>query len=338
VLQTPSEAAAAADAAFDALRWRRAASDAAFSSATAAGSAARSGVRVRRAERVARVADAHAAAAERLAPLVWQLDAELLGALVAGAAMRRRHADDGVGGAARRAGARAAAGRLHGALCARRQGVGVDVSATRAARARAPTTRAARQVAFAGRVWCFTMPSGFVWVRRAVKDAASGDVVEASRPLVVGNCGTPEYLAPEVLKGEGYTKAVDWWSYGSLVFEMLTGLPPFYSQDVQEMYKNIMTQPLVFPDDVVSEAARDLLTDLLKRDVSTRLVDPNKMRKYAFFKSVDWAGAAGARRRGAVRAAGGRQDRHQLYRSGLCRGGAGSESGRRGGGRAGGQL
>jgi serine/threonine protein kinase len=133
------------------------------------------------------------------------------------------------------------------------------------------------------------MPSGFVWVRRAVKDAASGDVVEASRPLVVGNCGTPEYLAPEVLKGEGYTKAVDWWSYGSLVFEMLTGLPPFYSQDVQEMYKNIMTQPLVFPDDVVSEAARDLLTDLLKRDVSTRLVDPVKMRKYAFFKSVDWA-------------------------------------------------
>ena len=100
--------------------------------------------------------------------------------------------------------------------------------------------------------------------------------------------GTPEYLAPEVLKGEGYTKAVDWWSYGSLVFEMLTGLPPFYSQDVQEMYKNIMTQPLVFPDDVVSEAARDLLTDLLKRDLSQRLTDPVKMRGYAFFDAIDW--------------------------------------------------
>jgi len=100
-------------------------------------------------------------------------------------------------------------------------------------------------------------------------------------------CGTPEYLAPEVLKGQGYTKAVDWWSFASLVYEMLTGLPPFYSQDVQEMYRKIMTEPLKFPD-VVADDARELLTDLLKRDITERLTDPEKMKSYAFFKGVDW--------------------------------------------------
>jgi serine/threonine protein kinase len=61
--------------------------------------------------------------------------------------------------------------------------------------------------------------------------------------------------APEVLKGKGYGKAVDWWSFGSLLYEMLTGLPPFYSQDVQEMYRKIMTEKLKFPP-TMSEHAR----------------------------------------------------------------------------------
>jgi len=100
-------------------------------------------------------------------------------------------------------------------------------------------------------------------------------------------CGTPEYLAPEVLKGKGYGKAVDWWSFGSLVYEMLTGLPPFYSQDVQEMYRKIMTDKLKFPSGM-SENAKSLLDKLLQRDINERLKDPAKIKDHPFFSTINW--------------------------------------------------
>ncbi|KAK8847445.1 hypothetical protein IAR55_005303 [Kwoniella newhampshirensis] len=83
-------------------------------------------------------------------------------------------------------------------------------------------------------------------------------------------CGTPEYLAPELLSGHGYTKCVDWWTLGVLLFEMLTGLPPFYDENTNEMYRKILSDPLRFPDEVGTEA-RSLLTQLLNRDPSRRL-------------------------------------------------------------------
>lgn len=60
-------------------------------------------------------------------------------------------------------------------------------------------------------------------------------------------CGTPEYLAPELLLNQGYTRSVDWWTLGTLLYEMLTGLPPFYDSDVPTMYKKILQNPLRFP-------------------------------------------------------------------------------------------
>ncbi|MFM7856541.1 MAG: protein kinase domain-containing protein, partial [Flammeovirgaceae bacterium] len=76
-------------------------------------------------------------------------------------------------------------------------------------------------------------------------------------------CGTPEYIAPEVIIGKGYTQAADWFSFGSIIYDMLTGRPPFLSNNKHSMLKNLVSKPVPIPF-YLSANAKSLLTELFK--------------------------------------------------------------------------
>jgi len=99
-------------------------------------------------------------------------------------------------------------------------------------------------------------------------------------------CGTAEYMAPEMIGSDDYGKSVDWWSLGTLLYEMLHGLPPFYSKNRREMAMRITTAKLTFPDNF-SASAREVLSGLLDRDPIKRF-DAAGMKGLSFFKGVDW--------------------------------------------------
>ena len=105
-------------------------------------------------------------------------------------------------------------------------------------------------------------------------------------------CGTPEYLAPEVITGEGHNRAADWWSFGILIFEMLCGIPPFYCDNTEKMYDLITRAELRFPKKIpLSENAKDLIKKLLVKKQDSRLGAVNgfdEIRNHPFFSNFDF--------------------------------------------------
>uniref|UniRef100_A0A347ZJ76 non-specific serine/threonine protein kinase n=1 Tax=Reticulitermes speratus TaxID=60591 RepID=A0A347ZJ76_9NEOP len=104
-------------------------------------------------------------------------------------------------------------------------------------------------------------------------------------------CGTPEYIAPEMLLKQPYDKVVDWWSFGILIFEMLTGLPPFYDENVNTMYKAILHVEVEYPSGM-SGPVKDLISKLLDKNPKTRLgagpTDAEEIKAHPFFNGIDW--------------------------------------------------
>ena len=104
-------------------------------------------------------------------------------------------------------------------------------------------------------------------------------------------CGTPQYLAPEILKNKGYDKTVDWWSLGCFLYEMLTGFLPFYIPKGNRINPKVFEEPLRFPPDV-NPVAINLISQLITVNPKKRLgygeEDAKKIKEHEFFKGVEW--------------------------------------------------
>ncbi|CAF1405468.1 unnamed protein product [Adineta ricciae] len=104
-------------------------------------------------------------------------------------------------------------------------------------------------------------------------------------------CGTIEYMAPEILTRSGHGKAVDWWSFGALMYDMLTGAPPFTSDDRKRTMDKIINAKLILPPYLTLDA-RELIRNLLRRQVSHRLgsgpEDAVAIKNHGFFRHLNW--------------------------------------------------
>lgn len=105
--------------------------------------------------------------------------------------------------------------------------------------------------------------------------------------------GTHEYLAPEIIKGEGHGSAVDWWTFGIFLYELLFGKTPFKGSGNRATLFNVVGQPLRFPESpVVSFAAKDLIKGLLVKEPQNRLAykkGATEIKQHPFFEGLNWA-------------------------------------------------
>ncbi|CAK1579969.1 unnamed protein product [Parnassius mnemosyne] len=105
-------------------------------------------------------------------------------------------------------------------------------------------------------------------------------------------CGTPDYIAPEIILYQPYGKSVDWWAYGVLLYEMLVGQPPFDGEDEEELFAAITDNSVSYPK-TLSKEAKDACKSFLMKNPQKRLGcglrGEEDVRTHAFFRRIDWA-------------------------------------------------
>jgi len=118
-------------------------------------------------------------------------------------------------------------------------------------------------------------------------------IAEPTNARSMSFVGTHEYLAPEIIKGEGHGSAVDWWTFGIFLYELLFGRTPFKGSANRATLFNVIGQPLRFPESpTVSFAARDLIRGLLVKEPQHRLAyrrGATEIKQHPFFQNVNWA-------------------------------------------------